>query len=236
MRPYPCASSLLLPRCRLACALLLAAAVLPRPAAAAPCAGFSDVQDTDLICSSVQWMRNRAITLGCASGMYCPGQVVSRASMALFLNRLGSSLTPRLAFVEDSLGSIDIESAEVLCASAPVAAAGYARQALVSVSFGGLATGELGYAARPMLSSNDGAWSPLGSVPIRESVASAAWTQSGASWVAAIAPDTSVRFALAVSRESGGADFSQGRCQLVASVINADPVAAAELARATVAR
>lgn len=219
-----------------ALAILLAAGVLPRAASAAPCAGFSDVQDTDITCSSIEWIRNRGVTVGCGGGMYCPGQVVSRASMALFLNRLGTALTPQLAFVEDSLGSIDIETAPMLCATDPVAAVGYPRQALVSASFGGLASGELGYALRPMLSSDGGSWSPLGTVAIRESVSGAAWTQSGVAWVASIPAGASVQFALDVGRESGSADFSQGRCQLVANVMNANPVAAAEPAQAARSR
>lgn len=218
-------------------AVALAIPLATRPASAAPCAGFPDVQDTDVTCASVEWIRNRSITLGCGGGMYCPSQVVSRASMALFLNRFGTALTPQLAFVENSLGSIDPDDPAVLCATAPVAAAGYTRQALVSASFGGLAAGEVGYAARPMVSTDGGnSWSPLGTIAIRESVAGVAWTQSGSAGVHAIPAGSSVRFALDVSRESGTAGFTQGRCQLVASVTNANPVPTADLAQALATR
>lgn len=33
----------------------------------APCAGFSDVDDASGFCPNVEWIRNRAITLGCRS-------------------------------------------------------------------------------------------------------------------------------------------------------------------------
>jgi hypothetical protein len=72
------------------------------PALAANCGidagftGFTDVQDTDTICNSVQWLRNRQITVGCTSTTeYCPLNAVTRGSMALFLNRLGNAITPK---------------------------------------------------------------------------------------------------------------------------------------------
>lgn len=55
---------------------------------AAPCAGFTDVEDTSQFCPYIAWMKNRAITLGCAANLYCPTQAVSRAQMAAFLSRL----------------------------------------------------------------------------------------------------------------------------------------------------
>ncbi len=64
------------------------------PVAAAPCAGFADVDDTAIYCSAVEWLKNRSVTLGCSTGLYCPGDYVNRASMALFMKRLGDALTP----------------------------------------------------------------------------------------------------------------------------------------------
>lgn len=72
-------------------ALALAA---PVPVLAAPCAGFTDVDDTSPahapFCANVEWIRNRGITLGCAPGLYCPDDPVTRLQMAAFLNRLGN--------------------------------------------------------------------------------------------------------------------------------------------------
>jgi hypothetical protein len=56
---------------------------------AAPCAGFTDVEDTSGFCTSVAWMKNRAITLGCDATHYCPADFVRRDQMAAFLYRLG---------------------------------------------------------------------------------------------------------------------------------------------------
>jgi hypothetical protein len=64
-------------------------------ATALPCAGFTDVEDTSSFCPNVEWLKNRAVTLGCSSAtLYCPTDPVTRLSMAVFMNRLGKALTP----------------------------------------------------------------------------------------------------------------------------------------------
>ena len=75
---------------------LLGAILLVSPAAqGAPCAGFTDVDDTSPFCVNVEWIRNRGITAGCTSStLYCPTDSVNRLSLAVFLNRLGDSLFP----------------------------------------------------------------------------------------------------------------------------------------------
>ena len=69
-------------------------ALVAADARAAPCAGFTDVDDTSPFCENVQWLRNRAITVGCTSTLYCPDQVVTRLAMAAFLNRFANAVTP----------------------------------------------------------------------------------------------------------------------------------------------
>ena len=56
---------------------------------AAPCAGFTDVDDANAFCTSIAWMKNRAITLGCTATEYCPADFVRRDQMAAFMYRLG---------------------------------------------------------------------------------------------------------------------------------------------------
>ena len=74
---------------------LLALGLSAGPAAALPCVGFTDVEDTSSFCPNVEWLKNRAITLGCTSTTtYCPADPVTRLSMAVFMNRLGKALTP----------------------------------------------------------------------------------------------------------------------------------------------
>ena len=87
-------------------------------ASAAPCAGFTDVQDTDQFCIHIEWLRNRAITLGCTTTQYCPAQYVRRDQMAAFLYRLGvqnAFLQGGNAFgTTAQLGTTDARSLQVL--------------------------------------------------------------------------------------------------------------------------
>ena len=75
-------------------------------AIAAPCAGFTDVNDASPFCSNVAWINNRGVTLGCDTNLYCPHVAVSRLAMAAFLNRLGDAvLPPRVLWVANEGGT-----------------------------------------------------------------------------------------------------------------------------------
>jgi hypothetical protein len=63
-----------------------------------PCGGFDDVDPASSFCTSLEWVRNRGVTVGCnADGtQYCPWANVTRAQMAIFLSRLDRVLVPTL--------------------------------------------------------------------------------------------------------------------------------------------
>jgi hypothetical protein len=112
-------------------------------AASAQCAGFTDVPDDGTgpaaFCPSVQWVKNRSVTLGCTSAtLYCPTAAVSRLAMAAFLHRVGKALTP------EEFGSFfyttpnpfppnpreNISGSPILCQNAqPYVVTGYPRRA-----------------------------------------------------------------------------------------------------------
>ena len=117
-----------LPAALLACALLA-----PAAASAQACAGFTDVLSGSQFCPNVEWVRNRSITVGCTSTTaFCPSEVVSRAQMAAFLNRLGLALTPvDLAPVAAAATSVTPNNQPVLCATPAFAVTGYPRRAHV---------------------------------------------------------------------------------------------------------
>ena len=212
-------------RIRPLAAFALALGLTPTHAMARSCAGFTDVSAADpLVCPAVQWVRNRSITLGCGTGTtYCPSDPVTRAAMALFMNRLGVALSPQLAFAEASVGAVDPDLSPVLCQTAATAAATYPRQALVSAAFAGLATADAGFSVQPQASTDGGAsWAPLGTVAIGETVVGPTWGNAGAVGTMQIPAGQAVRFAIRVSRAAGGGDFSQARCQVLANVMNAN--------------
>ena len=62
------------------------------------CAGFDDVDAASPFCASVEWMKNRAVSLGCAPFAFCPSVDVSRLGMAAFMDRLGAALGPTVVW------------------------------------------------------------------------------------------------------------------------------------------
>jgi hypothetical protein len=119
-------------------ASLLACASGPPPAQAFPCAGFTDVQDTDAFCAAVDWIRNRGVTTGCGATLYCPSDRVTRAQMALFLHRLGSTMTPDVLHKQASLGPVTIPvgpARVLLCSTDDYAVTGFPRMARLLGTF-----------------------------------------------------------------------------------------------------
>ena len=132
----------------LLCAGALAfAAAAVSSTALAQCAGFTDVVDDGsgptAFCPSVEWVKNRSVTLGCSSStLYCPGNNVTRLQMAAFMNRLGTALTPQfIARMQTGgeLGAPNYSSVQTVCATGPVApsatgylVSGYPRTAIVT--------------------------------------------------------------------------------------------------------
>lgn len=87
-------------RASMVAVIVWAIGVVPT-AQAAPCAGFNDVDDTSVFCANVAWMKNRGVTQGCAAGLYCPNDPVSRLAMAAFISRLDRVLTPTVVDAND---------------------------------------------------------------------------------------------------------------------------------------
>src|SRR5688500_8079444 len=96
-------------------------------AVAAPCAGFSDVEDSSGFCSNVTWLKNRQVTAGCTASLYCPHDPASRLQMAAFMNRLGTALTPVDLHVDATPGAIDLDANSVVCQTGEFTAEGFAR-------------------------------------------------------------------------------------------------------------
>ena len=120
--------------CRMAA---VAAFVVLAPPAMAQCGGFTDVVDDGVglnaFCPSVQWIKNRSVTLGCTSTtLYCPTSNVTRLQMAAFMNRLGAALTPvELGTVaNDSMIPLDLDApGQVRCLTAGYLVQNYPRRA-----------------------------------------------------------------------------------------------------------
>lgn len=101
---------------------------------------FGDVAQADVFCTDASWLANRGVTLGCGGGNFCPAQNVTRGQMALFMQRLGTTLSPvsvSSSGFSQALATLPTASspasvAEVICRTGTIAAASYPRLVVLS--------------------------------------------------------------------------------------------------------
>lgn len=202
---------------RLATCATLAAALLAGPAMAQTCAGFTDVAATSTFCPNVDWIRNRAITLGCGGTSYCPDTSVSRLQMAVFLSRLGTALTPVQLLVDTAPGIVDLDANAVICQTGDFAVTGYPRRGFADLAFNARSVADVVLAADLAMTSNGGAtWANLNSVTNRGSVIANQWGALADIASADLEVGQTVRFGVRVTRGGvvGATDLSDSRCQV----------------------
>lgn len=114
-------------------AAVLAAA--SSPTLAQNCAGFTDVLASNPFCQQVEWIKNRAITLGCSATTYCPADSVTRLQMAAFLKRFGDAVTPvDLAPVSAAGASVVPAAATRVCVTPDYVVSGFPRRAYINAA------------------------------------------------------------------------------------------------------
>lgn len=111
------------------------------PPTASNCGNFTDVFASDIYCGSVEWLRNRGVTLGCTATTYCPGDFVPRSQMALFMNRLGTALTPLPSLTQQTTGALAAAPYWIVCSTGDVGAANHARTSINQWTFNATVSG-----------------------------------------------------------------------------------------------
>jgi len=208
--------------------LLLASALallLPTgEALAAPCAGFTDVQDTDFFCPSVEWLKNRGITLGCTASTYCPNDPVIRASMALFMDRLGTALTPSFAIIEGSGAPVDLDLETFSCVSAVYTITDFPRTAAMRAHFSGLFAGAAAYGMTIRYNTDGNGATFPNFINLNFEFAGATGATWGAASTSAVLPlavGSTYRFAILTTRYGAGTfDLADFRCHLLVEIQN----------------
>jgi hypothetical protein len=204
---------------------------LPPVALSAPCAGFIDVDDTDAFCPNVEWLKNRRVTLGCTSTTaYCPGDPVTRLSMAAFLHRLGNAMTAlQLTSTGSNVGTIDLDATFVVlaCANAsflieaPRFAHGEAQ--LIAGGIGGPAD----IAVQMVESTDNGAtWNAASPIHVASRTDNASASISVMLTPRDLTVGTDVRYTLRASRAAGSltmGDLQQLQCQVNITLENRNP-------------
>ena len=182
----------------------------------ASCGGFTDVSGSANYCNAVEWLGNRGVTLGCSAGLYCPNDTVTRAQMALFMNRLGNALEPAIGELQGSTGALNLDSQPIVCQTSAIAAAKYPRMTTINWTFSGQATGAVQFDGRLVASVSGGAtWSGIDSRFMRgSSEATAAWVPLAGNNAYSLPAGASVQFGLQLDRVSGAANFNASNCHM----------------------
>lgn len=210
-------------------ACVVSAALIGRSgeAAAAPCAGFTDVDTSSAFCQNVEWIKNRKVTLGCTVTTYCPVDSVTRLQMAAFMNRLGTALTPLVVRTDAVSGALDLDLSPVVCQSAVQNIVDFPRRALVDATFSGTAATGVDVAMRVVWSADGGGtWQPLSTAQSVTYVPGAQWSSASDLGSLDLAVGGTARFGVQVSRSGAGVtDLADSRCQLRATIGSRDGAA-----------
>jgi hypothetical protein len=192
--------------------------------AAAPCAGFTDVDTSSAFCQNVEWIKNRKVTLGCTVTTYCPSDSVTRLQMAAFMNRLGTALTPVVVRLDATSGAVDLDLSPVVCQSAVQNILDFPRRALIDATFSGTAATGVDVAMRVVWSADGGTnWQPLSTAQSVTYVPAAQWSSASDLGTLDLAVGGTARFGVQVSRSGAGVtDLSDSRCQIRATIGSRD--------------
>jgi hypothetical protein len=163
------------------------------------CATFTDVDAASPFCPSVQWLRNRKVTLGCVAGQYCPTASVSRLAMSAFMNRLGTALGAEVVTQQDFSGAFDPGTVPRLCTTSVVPELAVPRRAEVDAIVNATASADVGLGLAIVASVDGGGTWKVVSDPVQLAVVRAnGWSVLRASASLDLEPGRTARFALAV--------------------------------------
>lgn len=158
------------------------------------CNGFSDVQSSDSFCNATEWLANRGVTLGCVAGQYCPGQNVTRAQMALFMQRLGDAVVPMtLHLTGSAFGSSTFDP---ICTSSAIPPATHIRVATLwsTSSFYALSGSQQLDISIMMSTDNGSSWQPAPGYPMYVLAKAAEYILAPESAIVTMSPGISYRF------------------------------------------
>lgn len=188
------------------------------PIAGQTCAGFDDVDSTHPLCSSVDWVRNRNVTLGCTVFNYCGGDPVSRLAMAAFMNRVGRVLSPEVQTVYFTNAQVD---SSLQCLTPSLPAADHPRRAFVDVMVTGRPFAGAGDLELRAVAQRQFLFTAVGSAARGTAVAGKALTLSASAAFDVPPGIDDFQFGLQLSPTAGAPTFTlDGGCAARAVILN----------------
>ena len=190
------------------------------PVHALPCtiAPFSDVSAADGNCSSVEWLKNRQITLGCAGSLFCPVDFVTRTQMALFMQRLADAVVRQPVQSSLNPGAIALTAdpaANVPC-TAIVAIVPYPRTLVIHAqgSFKTAAAADVGLQILYTLDGNTNNYLGAPGVNMLTTATSTSWGHVSRSGVVDIPANVAVKIGSGFYAPAGNASVTESRCTI----------------------
>jgi hypothetical protein len=193
---------------------------------------FSDVPTAAIYHDAAEWLANRGVTLGCATGLYCPNEFVTRGQMALFMQRLGAALTPvRIWQIASDFVDLDLDALPVVCATTSDHVPTFPQRAVIRGQVSVRAHGAADYRALAAVSTNGGlSWSlaSSSSQDIARSPGPPGFYPLAINGSHDLATGTFYRFALRLERPSADttADIDEYTCSIFVEVVNRNPTSA----------
>lgn len=165
------------------------------------CASFTDLDSGDVSCPAVEWIKNRLVTLGCTSTLYCPNDSVTRLQMALFMNRLGKVFEPVFLQASSTTASAAVNTGSVVCATGDYAVTDYPRTASpASVAVYHRGASAVGVETRLVYSLDAGTtWTDWGAIMRAANVANLYASQAPAAVALPVSPGQTIRFGIQAS-------------------------------------
>lgn len=191
---------------------------------------FSDVPTSPAsVHSAVEWIVNRAITAGCAPGLYCPGTAVTRAQMAIFLRALGVALTPTILGGGDFGAAVDPDPSPIVCQTADYTPT-FPQRALMRAYLSLFSAGAMSTHTRIAFSTNSGVtWGNITAGQPSNIFATAGVDAAGIWYQAAqfvhldLSSGTTYRFGVKAERRTGAADATDSECLIQVEIGNRNP-------------
>jgi hypothetical protein len=189
---------------------------------------FVDVPTSANFHAAVNWVADRGGTLGCATNLYCPDDVVTRAQMALFMQRLGVALTPTVLASSTSIitGFSSLPTEAVHCQTGSHTP-DFTQRAIVHSAFNFYTPGGFSYEVEAVYSTDGGAnWAFFGGQPGRGGKASevqAHYTSATDVAHRALDPGVTYRFGTRVRIVQGSFVAGNGGCEVMATIVHANP-------------
>ncbi len=191
---------------------------------------FDDVPATATYHNATEWLANRGVTLGCATRLYCPNDFVTRAQMALFMNRLGVALTPELGGMGAQPGPLDIDASPIICQGLDFMVPFSMRGTGIGyVTLQVTGPGSMLASIDLVYSTNSGAtWTSLDSMPNlmgSTGVPSGAVTYFEGSLIGSLNLDSGItyRVGMRITRVAGALDATDSFCKVAGVVVNRNP-------------